>query len=369
MAYSGAGPRRVDRMGKPSKPDNEEARLQALRSLDILDSAPEQGFDDLVAIAAAICAVPMASVSLIDADRQWFKARVGIEDPETSRDTAFCAHAILQPDAMTLVEDARSDPRFADNPLVTGDPNIRFYAGAPLVTGEGHALGTLCVIDDKPRRLEGYQLEAMQALSRQVTRLLELRRVSRALGLQLREREWYEQQLQQYQQQLERQNADLEEQTRTDPLTGLPNRRAFAAALALSMERSLREGRRLSVAMLDIDHFKTINDLHGHATGDEVLVAIGGLLRSQFAAGGMAARHGGEEFVLLLEDCSADEARLQCELIRQSVGLLPVGLPVTVSIGVSEYRRRDDSVEAMLKRADEAMYAAKSGGRDQVVVG
>lgn len=356
-------------MIKPSKPDNELARLQALQSLDILDSAPEQAFDDLVAIAAAICGVPMATVSLIDRDRQWFKARVGIDDTETSRDCAFCAHAILTPDAMTIVDDATADARFSDNPYVTVPQGIRFYAGAPLVTSEGFALGTLCVMDDKPRRIEPYQVEAMQALSRQVTQLLELRRVSRELGLQLREREWYEQQLQRYQEELEQQNADLAEQTRTDPLTGLPNRRAFAAALEKAMERSMRDGQPLSVAILDIDHFKTINDLHGHAMGDEVLVAIGGLLRSQFAGGGLAARHGGEEFVLLLADCAADEARLQCEFLRQSIAMLPVGLPVTVSIGVAQFRRRDDSVEAMFKRADAAMYAAKSAGRDRVVVG
>ncbi|TDK25041.1 sensor domain-containing diguanylate cyclase [Luteimonas aestuarii] len=356
-------------MIKPSKPDNEQGRLQALQSLDILDSAPEQGFDDLVAIAAAICAVPMATVSLVDSDRQWFKARVGIDDAQTSRDCAFCAHAILQPDAMTIVDDATADARFSGNPYVTAPDGIRFYAGAPLVTSEGFALGTLCVMDDKPRQLEPYQVEAMQALSRQVTRLLELRRVSRALGLQLREREWYEQQLQHYQDELEQQNADLAEQTRTDPLTGLPNRRAFAAALSMAMERSLRDGQHLSVAMLDIDHFKTINDIHGHAMGDEVLVAIGGMLRSQFAGNGLAARHGGEEFVLLLADCNADEARLQCEFVRQSIAMLPVGLPVTVSIGVAQFRRRDDTVEAMFKRADEAMYAAKRAGRDQVVVG
>lgn len=355
-------------MSKPDKPANEDARLAALRSFDILDTAPEKGFDDLVAIAAAICAVPMASVSLIDGERQWFKARIGIEAQETPRECAFCAHAILEPESVMVVEDATLDVRFLDNPLVTGGPNIRFYAGAPLITAEGFALGTLCVIDDKPRHIEPFQVDALRALSRQASCLMELRRIGKQLSLQLREREWYEQALQNYQDELEQQNADLAEQTKTDPLTGLPNRRAFAAALAQAMEKSLEEGKRLSVAMLDIDHFKTINDLHGHAMGDEVLVAIGGLLRSQFAGSGLAARHGGEEFALLLADASADEARLQCEFVRQSIALLPLGLPVTVSIGVAEFRRRDDTVDAMFKRADEALYAAKRGGRDQVVV-
>lgn len=355
-------------MGRPAKPENEEARLAALHSFDILDTAPDKGFDDLVAIAAAIFAVPMATVSLIDSERQWFKARIGIAEPETPRECSFCAHAILEPDVVLVVDDATQDARFVDNPLVTGEPGIRFYAGAPLVTSDGFALGTLCVIDHQPRQIEPSQVEALRALSRQASYLMELRKVSRQLSLQLREREWYEQALQNYQVELEQQNADLAEQTRTDPLTGLPNRRAFAAALAQAMEKSLEEGERLSVAMVDIDHFKIINDLHGHAMGDEVLVAIGGLLRSQFAAGGMAARQGGEEFALLLTGASGDEARMQCEFVRQSIALLPVGLPVTVSIGVAEFRRRDDTVEALFQRADEALYAAKRGGRDQVVV-
>src|SRR5690606_36033296 len=132
-------------MGRPQRPANEEARLVALRSFDILDSAPDQGFDDLVAIAAAVCAVPMATVSLIDGERQWFKSRVGIDAGETTRDDAFCAHAILDPETVMVVDDAKLDARFSNNPMVTGSPNVRFYAGAPLVTAEGFPLGALCV--------------------------------------------------------------------------------------------------------------------------------------------------------------------------------------------------------------------------------
>ena len=219
-------------MSPPPKPDNEEARLDALYSFDILDSAPEQGFDDLVRIAAGICGVPMAAVTLIDRDRQWFKAQVGIEHPDPSRESSFCAHAILAPERTMVVPDATRDTRFADNPLVTAENDIRFYAGAPLLTRDGFALGALCVVDDQPRDLAPFQCEALEALSRQVTHLLELRRVSRDLSHQLRERAWYEQQMRLYQAQLEQQNAELSEQTRTDPLTGLPNRRAFAAAAA-----------------------------------------------------------------------------------------------------------------------------------------
>lgn len=354
-------------MSRPLKPDNEEERLAALRSFDILDSDPERAFDDLVRIAAAICDVPMAAVTLIDRNRQWFKAQVGMDNPDPSLETSFCAHTILSPDAMTVVPDATRDARFADNPLVTAGNGIRFYAGAPLVTSDGFALGALCLVDAQPRQLEPFQLTALDALSRQVSQLLELRRVSRQLSHQLRERGWYEQQMQLYQDQLEQQNADLSEQTRTDVLTGLPNRRAFAAALEAAMRKAEESGEPLAVAVLDVDHFKTINDLHGHDEGDRVLMALADMLKSQSAGRGLAARYGGEEFVILMPGAKCDEARLQCEYMRQSVGLLPIGLPVSVSIGLAD-RQGGDTAETMFRRADQALYEAKRSGRDRVVV-
>ncbi|WP_433792236.1 GAF domain-containing sensor histidine kinase [Actinoplanes sp. CA-252034] len=166
---------------KAPLPDNEIERLAALYSLDILDSPPEKDFDDIVALAAGVCEAPMAAVSLVDADRQWAKAQTGIEVAETSRDVSFCAHAILGRDLM-LVPDAREDDRFAGNPLVTAEDGIRFYAGAPLLTTDGFALGTLCVMDTKPRRLDVEQQQALRALARQVTAQLELRRYAFALA-------------------------------------------------------------------------------------------------------------------------------------------------------------------------------------------
>jgi len=156
-------------------PKNEPARLQALRDYGILDTAAEAEFDDFTLLAAQICGTPVALISLVDADRQWFKSRIGLDASEMPRDQAFCAHALHQPDVF-MVPDAGLDPRFSDNPLVTGGPNICFYAGAPLVTDEGHALGTLCVIDRVPRTLTSDQQAALQALSRQVIARLELRR-------------------------------------------------------------------------------------------------------------------------------------------------------------------------------------------------
>lgn len=156
-------------------PANEDDRLDALRELEILDTAAEPEFDDLALIASQICGTPISMISLIDRDRQWFKSKIGMKAEETSRDVAFCAHAITQRD-LFVVPDATEDPRFSANPLVTADPKIRFYAGAPLRTPDGHALGTLCVMDRAPRKLTAEQESALRALSRQVEAQLELRR-------------------------------------------------------------------------------------------------------------------------------------------------------------------------------------------------
>jgi signal transduction histidine kinase len=162
-------------------PANETDRLAALYSLNVLDSGPEQDFDDVVALAANVCDVPMALVTMVDFDRQWFKAQVGTDLTETPRELSFCAHTILGTDLL-VVPDAREDSRFADNPAVHVAGGIRFYAGAPLVTTDGYALGALCVLDSRPRRLEIEQLQALRALARQVTAQLELRRYSIALA-------------------------------------------------------------------------------------------------------------------------------------------------------------------------------------------
>jgi GAF domain-containing protein len=167
-------------MRAPLPPD-EPARLDALARYQVLDSGAEKSFDDIAQLAGFICKSPIALVSLVDQDRQWFKARLGLDVAETPRDHAFCAHAILTSEVM-VVEDATKDARFNDNPLVLGDPHIRFYAGAPLITSDHFKLGSLCVIDRNPRKLSAEEKTALEALSRLVMTALELRRSTRELA-------------------------------------------------------------------------------------------------------------------------------------------------------------------------------------------
>lgn len=162
-------------------PKNDAQRINVLWQYDILDTVPEEVFDDLTELAARICEAPIALITLVDEDRQWFKSKIGVTINETSRDISFCGHAIEQSD-LFIVPDATLDKRFAQNPLVTSDPKIRFYAGAPLVTPDGHALGTLCVIDKVPRELRPDQKQALRVLARHVMTQLELRRHSRELA-------------------------------------------------------------------------------------------------------------------------------------------------------------------------------------------
>jgi GAF domain-containing protein len=167
---------------------NEAKRLKVLWQYDVLDTVPEEVFDDLTELAARICEAPIALISLVDEDRQWFKSKVGVTLTETSRDISFCAHAIKQAD-LFIIPDATKDVRFASNPLVISDPKIRFYAGAPLITPDGHALGSLCVIDKVPRQLRREQQQALKVLSRHVMTQLELRRHASELAAARQARE------------------------------------------------------------------------------------------------------------------------------------------------------------------------------------
>lgn len=321
-------------------PPREADRLAALRSYEVLDSEAEAALDNLVRFAAKITGSPMALVSLVDAERQWFKARVGIDIAETHRDLSFCAHAILTPDKPLIVEDATTDPRFADNPLVTGGPQLRFYAGMPLVSPDGHALGTLCVIDQRPRRMDADQREALIRLAETVCTTLELRRAMR----------------------------QVRKLALTDALTGLANRAAFLDALDRAIAGLRRHGTPFGLLYLDLDGFKGVNDLHGHAAGDELLRQVAERMAAELRAEDVAARLGGDEFAALLIGPQLDGAAVG-ERVRLAVKrcMSAQCWPVTASVGVVTFGSAPPDVGEALSAADRLMYRAKFAGKDKAL--
>lgn len=348
-------------------PENEERRLQALHDYGILDTLPEQVYDDFLSIASALFGCPVAQLSFVDEDRQWFKARIGIDQQETSRDVAFCAHAIVKPEEVMVVRDATLDPRFRDNPLVTSDPFVRFYAGAPLVTPAGDAVGTVCIIDREPRDATPDQLEALRILSRQIVDHLELRRTVMELERLVLNHDSKVEELQEVQRTLEAREKDLREQSLTDHLTGVGNRRALEGRLEDEFARVQRHGGECSIAMIDLDHFKEFNDLFGHVEGDRALVSVASLLASDLRAHDFLGRYGGEEFIVILPATSLKGAMVMGERFRRTVQRASWPKhPLTVSIGVATL---DDSMNKpvdLVKKADEALYRSKHAGRNRV---
>ncbi|MEO6138086.1 MAG: sensor domain-containing diguanylate cyclase [Luteimonas sp.] len=345
--------------------DTEAARLAALTDYGILDTLPEKSYDDLVAIAAGICDAPMGSVALIDSERKWFKSQRGFSMSHMARGEAFGAHAIQRPHEILVVPDALADVRFLTNPLVTGEHKVRFYAGAPLVSSSGAAVGTICVMDRTPRDLAPFQREALSGLSRQVVNLLELGLAHRNLSNHLSERDWYERQLLAHQQELIAENAQLTEATRTDVLTGLLNRRAFRGIMQTSIATAVMDCTPLAMAIVDIDHFKVINDRYGHPVGDKTLIAVAHALKAHCGDSNTIARIGGEEFAILFPATDLGNATLQCERLRATIETLPHDFQLTGSIGLAVLRI-GDVVGSLYARADEALYVAKHRGRNQV---
>jgi diguanylate cyclase (GGDEF)-like protein len=313
-------------------PALEEQRLKVLHDYDVLDTTPEESFDRITRLARLALRTPIVTISLIDRDRQWFKSRLGIDVHETPRSISFCDHAIRQ-DMPMIVPDALEDPRFARNPLVLGAPNIRFYLGVPLCSPKGFNIGTLCAIDREPRRASDEEVSAMCDLARLAVDELELRQIAAI-----------------------------------DCLTGVLTRRSFLA----EAERGLAQGRRHGVVdsciMLDIDHFKAINDSLGHAAGDAVLRDVARFCQAHLRAADFIGRLGGEEFAIFLPHTDQLGAQAIAERLRGELASTPIRLgarqlPVTASFGVAE---ATGALTEVLSGADQAMYRAKTGGRNRV---
>ena len=298
-------------MIKAPFPENEAKRLEVLQKYDILDTLPELSFDDITRLASSICGTPVALISLVDSERQWFKSKKGLEIEQTPRDISFCSHAILEPDIL-VVPDTRKDERFSNNPLVTGSENIRFYAGSPLVTAKGEALGTLCVIDRSPRNLDEMQQESLRALARQVMSQLELRRY-------INEQEQRKQELAEYQKNLEEAYDQLEIVSLTDDVSGFHNTRFLHNFLDHSLHPEHPDNKELSLIFFDMDNFKDVVDTHGHLVGTKVLREVALVVHQQLDPNDRIVRYGGDEYVIILPGQGKDKARLKAEKVKRAI--------------------------------------------------
>lgn len=315
-------------------PPDESERLAALRALEILDTPEDDRFGVFTRLAARAAAVPMAALSLLDADRQWFKSAVGLTTRETSRDMAFCARTILTPDQPLVVPDATRDPRFADNPLVIGTPGIRFYAGVPVRSPSGHALGALCVIDVSPRDPAPGIIETLADLARGVSDALALHETARRLS----------------------------RLAASDALTGLADATTFERR-----HRSLGAGPAPvphALLCLDLDHFEAVNHLFGHAAGDAALIEVAARLAGEIGPGDLLARLGGDSFAVLLRDpaaAAATAARIQAAFARP---FAIAGQPFMLRISIGAAACPDDARDPVRvgELADIALLAAKARG-------
>ncbi len=332
------------------RPDNEQSRLASLRALDVLDTAPEAQFNALTRAAAFSAGTPISLLSLVDTNRQWFKANIGLAGlAETPRDAAFCAHTILQEDVLE-VQDARQDPRFVGNPLVVGPPGIRFYAGAPVRLEDGSSVGSLCVIDRVPRKLSSEQLDILRQLAQAAAAALEGRRAV---------------------QQLRETSGEMHYHATHDALTGLVNRSEFEARLRRVLQKAGEDRSEHALLYIDIDQFKLVNDSCGHAIGDQLLQQVSKLFADAIRTRDTLARLGGDEFAIILEHCSADQAqRVAQQICDAMAGFRFVhddrSFRIGASIGLVPVDERWTTAAAIMQAADASCYAAKEGGRNRV---
>jgi len=316
-------------MKTPGTPRDEEARLKALHSPQVLDTPSEERFDRLTRLAQRLFDVPIALVSLVDKNRQWFKSCIGVGITETPRDISFCGHAILG-NEMFIIPDATQDERFSDSPLVLCEPYIRFYAGCPLRHMDGSALGTLCIIDTVPRELDKDDLNALKDL------------------VELAEHELMAAQL-----------ATL------DDLTKIPNRRGFVKLAQHSLDICARHKIPASLVFFDLDKFKSINDTFGHAEGDRTLIEFSRLMQKTFRDSDVIGRLGGDEFSALLTDASHEVANKVVSRLRASIDLYnkesDSGYEIIFSEGIVTIdHEKDVSLESLLNQADALMYKNKN---------
>jgi diguanylate cyclase (GGDEF)-like protein len=338
-------------MSSASLSENERERLAALHEYDILDTPRDPSFDSLTTLAAQICDAPIALFSLIDGQRQWFKSNHGLAGiPQTPRDAAFCAHTILGDDILE-VPDTRQDARFHDSFLVTAEPGIRFYAGMPLRDGRGFGLGALCVMDHRPRQLSVSQRLALESLARLAIALLEQRRGERKLR------------------ESERRATELAYAARFDALTGLPHRQLFRDRIAQAIARAARKKRPIAVVVLNLDGFKLVNNGHGHAAGDRVLIQVAERLISCVSAYDTVSRLGADEFAIALSNIDRVEeagpvVQRVLHTLAQPFELEDGETFISATAGVSVFDADGSDANTLIKNAELAMHRAREQGRN-----
>lgn len=315
-------------MEEPKKPADEQQRIDSLHQLQILDTEPEERFDRVTRLARRLLDVPIAVVSLVDVNRQWFKSCFGLGATETGRDISFCGHAILG-DEPFIIPDAKQDPRFLGNPLVEGEPHIRFYAGIPLVHHDQSKLGTLCVIDTKPRQLTQHEIQDLVDLAKMAEQEL-----ANNLAATL------------------------------DPLTQISNRRGFEELAKKSIDYCAFSGLSISVAYFDLNDFKQVNDTYGHPVGDGVLQAFSDLLRGAFRDSDVLARMGGDEFIVLMSGASETVANIAIERFAREVDTYNTRCSkeyhISYSVGLASAKVACDvELSSLVDLADQRMYQAK----------
>lgn len=332
-----------------SAPELEAKRLDVLYSYLQLDTARDAAFDLLAEAAAEICQVPYAAVTLVDRDRVWVKAGVGMQQGDVPRNESCCSKAIMQSEFLEI-PDLSKDSRTNTLTILPRDLGAQMYAGANLVTTDGFRIGTLCVMDKQPRQLSERQKHILAGLAGQVMSLIELRAHERTLKEALERAEFL---------------------ASTDVLTGLQNRRMLFERLNQEVARSRRYKTPLSAVLVDLDHFKLINDTHGHAAGDLVLKNVGQAIGKSVRTVDIAARYGGEEFCILLPQTGLDGAMSFAEALCKKLGELTHNfdgkqLTVTASVGVASTQSSPCDASNLINTADVALYASKDGGRNRV---
>lgn len=336
---------------------DENQRLAELRSYHILDTPPDGAFDDLTLIASKMFKVPISIVSLVNSDRVWFKSAFGISGvDQIDRGPGLCASAIMS-DNVYIANDLRLDPNSLTNPLVANESGFRFYAAEPLKSSAGFNLGTFCVLDMVPREFSEDDKSLLKCFGRLVMTQMEHKLACRNMASLA--------------QTVSEQNKQLSHAASHDALTGLLNRRTIEERLAEIMCASAEK--RSAVLLLDVDNFKSINDRYGHPAGDAVLIEVSRRILNAVRSLDHVGRYGGEEFIVVLNECEPQIATRVAERIRGSIESAPIpigngmGLNVTISGGVC-FGNFGTSVDSMLKLADEALYVAKHAGRNRIVV-